>query len=557
MATTFDPSAVLGQVTASFMRLPLSQKIIFPLLIIGSVWGLIFVSKWATRPDYVVLYSDLAPADSGAVVERLKAQKIKYEVRGDGTTIAITPPELIHELRLSLASEGLPKDGRIGYELFDQTNLGVTGFVERLKLVRALQGELERTISSLEAVAVARVHITMPEKTVFAKKSNRATASVMIRLRPGGELDKKQIKGIAHLVSGSVEGLDVADVNIVDVYGNLLTAQEDPTGDNLSADATQLQYQHEIEQNYVRRIESMLAKVLGAEKVVARVTAEIDFSKSQREEESFDPAGQVTRSEKSIDEGVGASQRGGIPGVVSNLTEDPSLLSPPSSTKDGANRRETVKNYEVSRAVTRIDDARGKLVRLSVAVLVDGKYVDIVPASAPAATDPAVAPAKSYQALDAEMLRQIEDIVKSAVGFDPARGDTLTVENIPFHVPDESFAVELEKKAGQDMIFNIIAKLGPVLFIVLFFLIMVRPLIKFMVTPTEAEVDLTRLLPTGVEELEKELATERVQAKVPSVEPVVDLAQLETLMAENSSLVKQNPQQAALLIRYWLNDGRL
>lgn len=558
MASTFDPSAVLAQLTESFIKLPLAQKIVLPALIIGSIWGIVYVSEWATKPDFAVLYSDLNPADASAIVERLKAQKIKYEIRGDGGVIAISPADMIHELRLNLASEGIPKDGRMGFEIFDETNLGVTGFVERLKLVRAVQGELERTINSLDAIQTSRVHITMPEKSVFAKRGSEATASVMLRLRSGAELDKKQIKGIAHLVSGSVEGLDVKNVNIIDVYGNLLTELNNPDAISAEMDGEKLKYQQEVEQSYVRRIESMLIKVLGPGKVAARVSAEIDFSKAEREEESFDPGGQVTRSEKTISEGIGTSQRGGIPGVVSNLTNDPSLISPPSASRDGSSRQEQVRNYEVSRAVTRIDEARGKLLRISVAVLVDGQHVESPTAPATSAEGVEAAPAEMiYHPLDPEMLRQIEDIVKSAVGFDASRGDTLTVENIPFHVPDDSMIEVLDKAATQDLIFNSIAKVGPVVFIILFFFLMVRPLIKFMITPTEAEVDLTRLLPTGIDELEKELQAERSQATIPSIEPVVDLAQLEELIASNSRLVKDNPQQAALLIRYWLNDGRL
>ena len=262
MATSFDPTAVLGQLIASYARLPLSQKVAFPVLIMASVAGIVFVSNWATAPDYTVLYSDLEPGDSAAVVERLKTQKVKYQVRADGGTIAISPPELVHELRISLAAEGIPKGGVVGFEIFDTTNLGTTSFVEKLKFVRALQGELERTITSLESISSARVHITKPEKTVFATKGAVPTASVMLRLRSMDDMDPGQVKGIANLVAASVEGLTPENVTIIDVHGNLLT-DHDQNEDGLGIETTRLQYQRELERGFVREIEEMLRKVVG------------------------------------------------------------------------------------------------------------------------------------------------------------------------------------------------------------------------------------------------------------------------------------------------------
>lgn len=549
MASSFDPGAILANLTESYIKLPLVQKIVFPLLVVGSVVGIIFVSNWANQPDYVVLFSDLEPVDSAAVVERLKAQKVKYEVRGDGSTIAISPPDMVHELRIALAGEGIPKGGTVGLEIFEAASLGATSFQEKIKFQRAIQGELERTIASLDAVMSARVHITQPERSVFAKQAAAPTASVMLRLRPGAPLDKKQILGITNLVAGSVEGLTRENVTLIDTYGNLLTPPEQ-NEDNLSIEASRLQYQREVEHGYVQRVEQMLAKVLGPGKVVARVTAEMDFSSIEREEESYDPGGQVLRSERVVAEGLGASQRGGIPGVVSNLSDDPALLAPQGRGDDGSSRSESIKNYELSRAIVKSSSPRGKLTRLSVAVLVDGSH----PPSADAGAE---LTARSFVPLSSDTLSQIEAVVKSAVGFDAARGDTITVENIPFYAPEADFTAALEQKATFDLIFNALYRAGPLVFLVLFFLIVVRPLVKFLITPTEAEVDLTRLLPTGVKELEAELETERQKATVPTFEPSVDLDQLEELMADNSRLVRENPHQAALLIRYWLNDGRL
>lgn len=557
MAPSIDPGAIVAQLTDSFMKLPLIQKIIFPLLIVGSVTGIIYVSKWASQPDYTVLYSDLSSADAAAVITKLKEQKIKYEIRGDGSTIAVSPPEVVHELRLNLAGDGLPKGGSLGLELFDNTNLASTSFQEKVKWLRAIQGELERTIGSLEAVQTSRVHITQPEKTVFAKKAPEVTASVLLKLRPGAELDKKQIKGIANLVAGSVEGLKRENVSIVDVFGNLLTSPEDESMDSLSIEATRLQYQREIEKGYAQRIEQMLAKVLGPEKVVARVSADMDFSQSEREEEAYDPAGQVIRSERTVEEGAGQSQRSGVPGVVSNLPTDPKLLAAEKGESNSSLHRENLKNYEVSKSVSKTTSPRGKLLRLSVAVLVDSKYAQSDAGASSSAGAASSQSASEESSIDPGMITQIESITRSAVGFDADRGDTLSVEAIAFKKSDIDLSAQMDSKATQDLIFNVIFKAAPVLFIALFFLFMVRPLVKFLITPTEAEVDLTRLLPTGIAELEKELDAERSKAQLPAFEPAVDLEQLEEMISENSRIVKEHPQQAALLIRYWLNDGRL
>jgi flagellar M-ring protein FliF len=299
----------------------------------------------------------------------------------------------------------------------------------------------------------------------------------------------------------------------------------------------------------------MLAKVLGPGKVVARVTADLDFSANEREEESFDPGGRVLRSERSIEEGSGSDSKGGVAGVASNISNDPKLLAPPEGANEQSARRENVKNFEVSRAVTKTAQARGKLMRLSAAVLVDGRYTESQDVGADG--KPTGKAQKTFAPLPQEMLAQVEGIVKSAVGYDSARGDVVTVENVPFFQPDESLREELAKADQMNLIFRVGSMALPVLALLLFVFVLLRPMVKFLITPTEAEVDLSRLLPTGLQELEAELEAERSKAVIPEFEPAVDLEQLGELMAENSRLVKENPQQAALLIRYWLNDGRI
>ncbi len=574
MAPTLDPKAVFSQMIDRYMKLPIAQKIAAPVLLAFCVWAVVYASKVATAPDYTVLYTDLSSNDAGAVVQRLKEMKISYRL--DGNSVSVSPADQVHELRLTLASEGLPKTGSVGFELFDGTNFATTTLGEMVKKQRALQGELERTIMSLDAVVAARVHISQPEKTIFAKQSQDPGASVLLKLKPGSELDKKQIKGITNFVASGIEGLKPENVTIIDEFGNLLSARPEES-DDFGADATRLQYLRELELGYIQRIETMLAKVLGPGKVVARVTAELDFSSSEREEESYDPGGRVIRSERSIEEGTGTEQRGGIPGVVSNLSNDPKALAQQAGATDQNSRRESVKNFEISRAVTRSAQARGKLVRLSTAVLVDGKVAETPEVDGEG--KPTGKTGKSYEALTPEMLSQVESIVKSAVGFDSTRGDVVTVENVPFFAPDESLQAELAKAHQTDQYLKFGGMMVPVFALALFVLFVLRPLVKFLTTTSKQEYDLSKLLPNELLNADQPLAGQMPKLDAPGgdslglakadeaaegkksglsdIEPVIDLEQFEEVLAENQRLVKENPQQAALLIRYWLNDGRI
>lgn len=570
MAPSVDPKAVLSSLVAGYLKLPLAQKVLFPFLVIFSVGSIVYVSKLATQPDYTVLYSDLSSGDAAAVVERLKEARASYRV--EGGTISVSPPEAVHELRLSLASEGIPKTGSVGFELFDGTNFATTTLGEMVKKQRAIQGELERTIMSLDTVVSARVHISQPEKTVFAKSAQEPSASVLLKLRPGAELDKKQISGISNFVASSVEGLKPQHVTIIDMYGNLLTSAEPEGGEgHLGADAGRLLYIREVEKGYAQRIEVLLAKVLGPGRVVARVNADIDFSSSEREEESYDPSGQVIRSERTVEEGAAAQARGGIPGTVSNISNGPPIVNPPTGAQQQNNRSEKVKNFEVSRAITRSAQARGKVVRLSAGVLVDGKYTEISQMGSDG--KPTGKMLKEYIPLTPEMMSQVEGIVKSAIGYDTSRGDLVTVENVPFFTPDESLAAELAKADDSAKWYRIGSMAVPVLALLLFVFVVLRPMVKFLTSTSDPDVDLARLLPSEISELDARAQAATSAAQIESSEAVgaieggkrgaldlessVDLEQLGEIMAENSRLVKENPQQAALLIRYWLNDGRL
>lgn len=550
----FDFTRIMENLMGMFARMSLAQKVALPIFIIGSIGAIIFVSNWASKPEYGVLFSNLEEADAASVVEYLKDHKIKYDLSGDGNAIRITPKEMIHEVRLELSSSGLPKGGSKGFELFDSASLTTSAMMEKINGMRAKQGELERTIQSIEAVKNARVHITEPDRSSFVKKDILPTASVLLRLKPGMEITPSQVKAITHLVAGSIERLTPENVTVMDSKGNLLS---DKRGEGeLGEDQNErLDYQRKLEASYVKRIETMISEILGTGKVVARVTADIDFSKFEKEEELYDPSGSVARSEKVVEDGAsGKSADGGVAGVSSNLTNDPNLLKAKESTAGNAAHRETVKNYEISRAVSKTSSAAGKIQRLTVAVLVDGQYI-IPPVAEKDKT--AEEPAKLYRPLSSEMIRKIENLVKQSVGFDSTRGDIVTVENIQF-LNDNSIEKQLEASAPTVVDKYVFPFVLPAIFVLMFFFVGLKPLIRFITTPSASQSDLSKLLPEGINELEAEIDVENGKAGVvPEVKLDINMEELEGLIAANSSIVKQNPQQAALLIRYWLNEGRL
>lgn len=552
----FDFGAIFEQIIGFYLKLPLAQKIALPLLAAGCMSLIIFVSHWATEPEWGVLYSNLSEADASGVVEKLKDQKIGYRLANDGKTIEITPPKLVHEVRLDMASSGLPKGDQIGYELWNDSKIGISALGEMINSLRATQGELERTILKIEGVKAARVHITTPKRSVFASRDVLPTASVLLKLRAGSELTKPQIKGIAHLVAGGVERLTPENVTILDQFGKLLN-DTPAEGEGAGADLTRLQYQRDMEGAYSKRIETMLSEILGPGKAVARVTADIDFNTFEKEEESYDPAGIVMRSEREVQEGESTSVSGGVPGVLSNLTNQPGVINNGQSAQGGNSKKESVKNYEVSRAVSKVSKNAGEVQRLTVAVLVDGQYQEIENGETSADGKPVKQ--KQYLPLSAEMMKKVDNLVKQAVGFNSARGDVVTVENIKFAEPDQDLAEVLKESELTNQLWQLSEWLPGLLLGLIVMFVVLRPLVRFLVTPTEAEVDLSRLLPAGIEELEAELEAERskLSSMPDKLQPTVDIEELETMLSENSRMVKDNPQQAALLIRYWLNDGRM
>ncbi|MGD8801507.1 MAG: flagellar basal-body MS-ring/collar protein FliF, partial [Desulfobacterales bacterium] len=416
---------ILSQLQNLFKSISPAKRIVLLTVAVGSVAGFVFLMNWAAKPEFHPLYSHLDASDAGVIISRLKDEKIPYRLSANGSTILI-PQELIYETRMDLASEGLPQGGSMGFELFDNTKLGMTEFAQNVNYQRALQGELVRSINGFEEVESCRVHIVMPEKSLFAKDEESASASVVLKLKHGKWLSQQQVQGIVHLVSSSVSRLMPENVTVVDNSGRLLTGRNDSTGiSTLNSD--QLDHQLKVERKLETRVLSMLEKALGANRAIVRVSCALNFKRHEMTEERFFPENQVVRSEQTYNETAKDSDPipEGIPGIQSNLPESSPALN--KTTQDEATtfaKQDRTVNYEIGKLTSRTLEPVGGIERVSVAVMVDGTYRSTVTEDGETET--------SYVPRSPEELSQIENLVKRAVNFDAQRGDQVEVVNIPF-----------------------------------------------------------------------------------------------------------------------------
>src|SRR5947199_367325 len=364
-----------SQLAAFFLAQPPARRVAIGAVGLLSMAAVLGLAWWAQRPLYRPLFTNLSERDASAIVEALKTEKVPFELEEGGGAGAL-PAETQYELRLTLASRGLPEGGGVGFEIFDKQTLGQTDFLQRLNYQRALQGELGRTIGQLGGVEAARVHLALPERSLFVAEDRRPSASVVVKLVPGRTLGRAQIDGIVHLVASSVEGLDADAVTVVDESGRMLT--QDRHGDTSGASSTALELQNAVERQIAERVESMLGAVVGRDKAIARVAAALDFARVERTEETFDPDRAVVKSQRTTREQTTGPRAaaGGPPGVQANLTNDAAAATTTESEGPRTERRDESQSYEVSKVVSRTIGPVGALKQLSVAVLIDGTYTE-------------------------------------------------------------------------------------------------------------------------------------------------------------------------------------
>ena len=490
---------------------------------------LIFV---ANRTDYRPLFTNLTSEDAGEIVKKLKDAKTPYQITADGKGILV-PSDKVYELRLTLASEGIPQGGGVGFEIFDRKNFGMTEFVQKLNYQRALQGELSRTIAQLTGVEQARVHLVIPEKSLFKDNEKPATASIVLKMKSNRALRDSEVQGVVHLVASSIEGMDPEHVTILDSRGKILSKGGSSDATTRMTSAMQ-ETQRSYEKNVEERLQTLLDPIVGGGKSIARVTASFDFKQVERVEEKFDPESIAVRSEQRTEEKGSSTTSGtGVPGVQTNLGR---TTPGAGTTSGGGSKNDETLNYEVSRSTAKIIEPVGALSKISIAVLVDGKY------ETPAAVKEGQVAKAKYSPRSPDELLKIETLVKSAVGFNSERGDQLTVQNIPFQETGEAGSTEVATWWTNPFFLS----LAKNLMIGIGFLV----LIMFVIRPLLASLRLVRR-PT----------LESFEAIGASGEQLTtaERAQIDAQMAEQQNLIEQakkDPYQVAQILQNWVAEDK-
>ncbi len=560
-----------NQLKALYDNFTIGQKvsIVIMVVLLAVVFGsLIF---WAGRPELHVLYSKLSPEDAQTVVSDIEG-KVKYQLRDNGTTILV-PKESLYKLRLDLAAKGLPKGGVIGFEIFDKTSFGVTDFAQRVNFKRAIEGELTRTIMQLNAVDSAKVMIAIPEKRLFESDKAEPTASIVLGVRTSAALSKSQVQGIVYLVASSVENLQPGYITVIDISGNILYKGMADSEAELAS--TQNDFKRNYETSLEEKIKAMVEKVVGVNKVVAMVTAEFDFSVVNKTEELFDPEKAVIVSEqRSTDTSDSKSASpSGVPGVRGNVPPTTATGGGEGGSTKSKKTTETI-NYEVSKVVKSTKEAVGELVKQSISLIVDGKYKEVADETATEGGDKnAAAKTKlEYIPRTDEELEKITALVKSAVGYNDARGDQIEIENMRFTKAEVDVAQAGVFTESGKGVWDYVSKYAPsVVMLILIFLFVLRPMMKWMthipkVALPEGEVagaagmggeealkratrmaeDIESKMEREVHELEAEIAGESTMPE--------GAKRKQAIKGRLSRMADKDPESVSSLLKTWMHE---
>lgn len=557
MALNLNP-ANASQFISLWRRLTPKQKW---LLGLSSAFALLFTA-WlfylALREDYQLLYSELQPEDANSVVSKLKVKKIPYRLAESGTAIKV-PSDKLAEARLELASDGLPRSGRMGFEIFDKTSWGVTDFAEQVNYRRALEGELERTIRSLVEVQQARVHLALPKDSLFLQQKEESKASVVIKLKGDRELSPQSISGIRHLVASAVEGLRPENVSIVDAHGRMLSHSPLPDNQNLSL--PELELVRSVERELANKVVAILEPVVGVGKVRANAAVELSLNTTEQTEEIYDPSRVAILSQQKTQEEIPRVYPAGVPGTRSNQQDAGARSAGPPLV---GYKQNEVTNYEISKTVRRTLIPKGEIKRLSLAVVIDDKTIynkdkegKVTVASAPRTP---------------EEIEHIRGLVQSAVGYNQARGDRVTVENISFDLPaplDEEPKSFLAR--NRELVRLALKYLSVIVLFGLIYLTLLRPIrrkisdvlegevvgeerpLELQPHPAERKAPL-QALPSGSETPSEE----ELEAEIEKIHDLVDagLKRSAILKRKMQELAKKKPELAAQAIRIWLNESK-
>lgn len=527
-----------------------------------------FITTRITSSPLALLYTELDQQDSGQIVQKLEALKVPYEVDANGSLVRV-PSDQVGKIRMMMAADGLPKGGSVGYEIFDQKEgFGTTSFVQNINHLRALEGELARTISSMTPIETARVNLVLPQRELFSHGAQTATASIFIKTRGGTVLSHEQISAIQHLIAAAVPQLQANQVSIVDDRGNLLAR---PTDNSLTGGADSPDDMRAgFEQAQARKIEDLLSQTLGYGKVRAQVSADLDFDRITTSSETYDPDSAVIRStQTTTDDSSSAEPSPQAVSVASNLPSNPAQIANPnaggSASSNKNNRNEETTNYEINKTVRNQVREGGQIKRLSVAVVVDGSY-----------KTEADGKTQTYIPRTDEEMAKIKDLVRSAVTFDTTRGDTLEVKNMQFVQSDTS---NKDSGSGTDLLMGIpksdlfhgaetiiLALIG---FLVV--LLVVRPILRRILdTAGTVASDQQGLLsgggmayaggaaqlapPSGA--MSRDLDSEAAAAES-EIERMIDISRVDGRVKASSlrkvgEIVDKHPEEAVSILRNWM-----
>ncbi len=505
-----------------------------------------------------LLYGDLEIGDSSQIVSQLEALNVPYALRGDGRQIMV-PSDQVLRLRMVMAEDGLPSGGSVGYEIFDDSStLGSTNFVQSVNHARAMEGELARTIRSLNSVASARVHLVMPKRQLFSQQQQEPSASIVLKIRGAGRLPSSQVASIQHLVAAAVPKLTPARVSIVDDKGNLLARGNDAGDSMMDGGMTSNEMRTDYETRLAGKVKAMLERVIGYGKVRTNLTVDMDFDQIVTKSETFDPDGQVIRSINSVEETEQESQSDGDEpiSVAGNLPDAAGLGAGGGSNSQRANTSEVV-NYEISKKVVNHVRRPGTVKRLSIAVLVDGEY------------EPGTGDAPPvYKPRTPEEMDQFGKLVRSAIGFDSERGDSVEIINMRFAAPETATVEAMSMPFGLEK--GDLIRLAEVFVLaivgILVVLLVVRPLIDRTFTAPQAQKPRTAAPPTPPMLTDQSgenpaLAAAIAQAEGPSeIDQLIDIGRVEGQVRASSlkklgNIVESHPEEAVAILRNWMHQS--
>ena len=559
-----DTKVLIGQLVNQFTKLNRSQQLIIIGTITAVVGFIVFLILYNSKPDskdgYKILFDKLSPTDAGLVVGQLEKDNIEYEIVND-TTIMV-PQEHVYKERIAIAALGIPKDNRVGFELFNTQEFGATSFDQNVKYLRAIEGELSRTIEALRPIENATVHLALPKESVFVSKQVEPTASVAVTLKEDSRLTRKQVIGIKYLVSASIPKMKSENVTVIDADGVPLGDGDEFTESSEQAKA-QMLYKKRLEHNYEEKIVKVLSPFIGGDdRVVAKVSMEFDFSQKSSVEELYDPEN-IVRSEQVLEEkreGFKPKELGGVPGAVSNIGPVEGLDSKETSEKYSKNKTST--NYEISKKTSNTKGEFATLKRLTAAVVVDGKYEPKVDAEGNPTSG------FTYVALDATQLDAISRLVKQSIGIDPKRGDEVTVSNFSF----ESSQVKLTPKDGYEGFMGQVTRyMGPIaplikylivgLILFIFYKKVIVPFAERMLEIQESEEELDKPLLDLDEEEEEDLVS-KVQAMRKKVEDQLgvndnfneEALKYDVLLEKLRTIVEDRPEEVSTLLTVLIEE---